>query len=65
MPKHDQLRSLWMSLTVPTNPLLLGLTKDELLRKRVCEKLFDQTQFTQAGATRAFLQKRNLFMVYH
>ncbi|XP_063543133.1 uncharacterized protein LOC134751589 [Cydia strobilella] len=44
-PKKDMLRNLWMSFLVPTNPLLLGLSKEQLLRKRVCEKHFDKHQF--------------------
>ncbi|XP_061725013.1 uncharacterized protein LOC133530965 [Cydia pomonella] len=38
-----------MSFLVPTNPLLLGLSKEQLLRKRVCEKHFDKQQFDAEG----------------
>ncbi|CAH2096251.1 unnamed protein product [Euphydryas editha] len=49
MPLNVNLRKLWLSLLVPTNPNLLGLTENQLLKKRVCEKHFDQTQFDKAG----------------
>ncbi|RVE41950.1 hypothetical protein evm_013390 [Chilo suppressalis] len=49
MPVNDNLRNLWMSSLVPTNPGLLGLNKSQLLKKRVCVKHFDKTQFDQAG----------------
>ncbi|RVE40453.1 hypothetical protein evm_014896 [Chilo suppressalis] len=49
MPVNDNLRNLWMSFLVPTNPGLLGLNKSQLLKKRVCVKHFDKTQFDEAG----------------
>lgn len=48
-PKNDSLRNLWMSSLVPTNSLLIGLSKEQLLRKRVCEKHFDKHQFDEEG----------------
>ncbi|KAH9636393.1 hypothetical protein HF086_011250 [Spodoptera exigua] len=48
-PKNDELRNLWMSFLVPTNSLLIGLSKEQLLRKRVCEKHFDKYQFDHDG----------------
>ncbi|XP_052746565.1 uncharacterized protein LOC128199712 isoform X2 [Bicyclus anynana] len=48
-PKNDNLRSLWLSFLVPTNSLLIGLSKDQLIRKRVCEKHFDKQQFDEEG----------------
>lgn len=44
MPKNDNLRSLWMAFLVPTNPLLAGLTQEQLLIKRVCHEHFDKDQ---------------------
>ncbi|CAG9786340.1 unnamed protein product [Diatraea saccharalis] len=49
MPMNRNLRNLWLSLLVPTNPNLLGLTENQLLTKRVCVRHFDSTQFDQAG----------------
>ncbi|XP_045448260.1 uncharacterized protein LOC123656638 [Melitaea cinxia] len=49
MPLNVNLRKLWLSLLVPTNPNLLGLTENQLLKKRVCERHFDETQFDKSG----------------
>ncbi|KAL4720623.1 hypothetical protein ACJJTC_015251 [Scirpophaga incertulas] len=49
MPVNENLHNLWMSFLVPTNPILLGLNKNQLLKKRVCAKHFDQTQFDSVG----------------
>lgn len=49
MPSNVNLRKLWLSLLVPTNPILLGLTENQLLKKRVCERHFDETQFDKTG----------------
>ncbi|CAH2108331.1 unnamed protein product [Euphydryas editha] len=48
-PKNDHLRNLWLSFLVPTNSILVGLSKEQLLRKRVCEKHFDKHQFDEEG----------------
>ncbi|KAJ8728896.1 hypothetical protein PYW07_006592 [Mythimna separata] len=48
-PKNDKLRNLWVSFLVRTNSLLIGLSKEQLLRKRVCEKHFDKYQFDHDG----------------
>lgn len=48
-PKNDHLRNLWMSFLVPANANLIGLSKEQLLRKRVCEKHFDKHQFDEEG----------------
>ncbi|XP_045504408.1 uncharacterized protein LOC123701039 [Colias croceus] len=46
---NDYLRNLWMSFLVPTNSSLIGLSKDQLRHKRVCEKHFDRYQFDEEG----------------
>ncbi|CAG4909338.1 unnamed protein product [Colias eurytheme] len=38
-----------MSFLVPTNSSLIGLSKDQLRHKRVCEKHFDRYQFDEEG----------------
>ncbi|CAK1591217.1 unnamed protein product, partial [Parnassius mnemosyne] len=48
-PRNDKLRNLWMSFIAPTNPKLIGLSKDQLLGKHVCEKHFDRYQFDYEG----------------
>lgn len=48
-PKNANLRNQWMSFLVPTNSSLLGLSKEQLLRKRVCVKHFDRHQFDHNG----------------
>lgn len=53
-PKKESLRNLWLSFLVPTNPLLIGLSKEQLLRKRVCEKHFDKHQFDEEGKRRRY-----------
>lgn len=45
VPKNDSLRKLWMSFLVPTNLMLIRLSKEQLIKKRVCEKHFDKHQF--------------------
>ncbi|XP_063620641.1 uncharacterized protein LOC134793046 [Cydia splendana] len=52
MPMNDNLRNLWMSFLVPVNPHLLGLSKGQLMTKRVCQKHFDETQFSQGSRIR-------------
>ncbi|XP_061709896.1 uncharacterized protein LOC133519780 [Cydia pomonella] len=49
---NDHLRNLWMSFLVPVNPHLLGLTKGQLMTKRVCQKHFDETQFSPGSRIR-------------
>ncbi|XP_063894120.1 uncharacterized protein LOC135117821 [Helicoverpa armigera] len=49
MPLNDNLRNLWLSFLIPTNPNLLGLTKNQLRNKFVCDKHFDRTQFDDRG----------------
>lgn len=49
IPKDDQLRKLWLSFLVPVNPLLSGLTRDQLINKRVCQKHFDVYQLDGQG----------------
>ncbi|CAG5003564.1 unnamed protein product [Parnassius apollo] len=48
-PRNDNLRNLWMSFIVPTNPQLIVLSKEQLLNKRVCERHFDIFQFGNEG----------------
>lgn len=48
-PKNDKLRSLWLNFIRPTNPQLTGLSKKQLLNKRVCKVHFDRHQFDQLG----------------
>ncbi|CAK1584401.1 unnamed protein product [Parnassius mnemosyne] len=48
-PRNDNLRNLWMSFIVPTNPQLIALSKEQLLNKHVCEKHFDIFQFDNEG----------------
>lgn len=48
-PTNDSLLSLWMSFLVPHNSSLIGLSKDTLRKKRVCEKHFDKHQFDGEG----------------
>ncbi|KAL4709393.1 hypothetical protein ACJJTC_001189 [Scirpophaga incertulas] len=48
-PKDDNLQALWLSFLVPFNSDLLGLSKDQLLNKRVCQKHFDRSQLDGEG----------------
>ncbi|XP_028156295.1 uncharacterized protein LOC114349898 isoform X2 [Ostrinia furnacalis] len=48
-PKDDKVRALWLSFLVSVNSELLGLTKDQLLNKRVCQKHFDKYQLDGEG----------------
>ncbi|CAG4951090.1 unnamed protein product [Parnassius apollo] len=48
-PRNDNLRNLWTSFIVPTNPQLIVLSKEQLLNKRVCEEHFDIFQFDNEG----------------
>ncbi|XP_045506748.1 uncharacterized protein LOC123702933 isoform X2 [Colias croceus] len=48
-PKIDSLRNLWLNFIVPRNPHLIGLSKEQLRNKRVCEKHFDKHQFDGEG----------------
>ncbi|KPJ14188.1 hypothetical protein RR48_06938 [Papilio machaon] len=49
LPKDDNLRQLWLSFLIPTNIELSGLSKEQLLAKRVCQKHFDRYQFDNTG----------------
>lgn len=49
LPKDDKLRALWLSFLVPVNSELLGLSKDQLVNKRVCQKHFDRSQLDDMG----------------
>ncbi|CAK1580459.1 unnamed protein product [Parnassius mnemosyne] len=49
LPKDDKLRALWLSFLVPVNSELLGLSKDQLVNKRVCQKHFDKYQLDEKG----------------
>lgn len=48
-PKNDCLRKLWLDFLVPRSSSLIGLTKEQLLRKYVCERHFDKAQYDQDG----------------
>ncbi|XP_038219699.1 uncharacterized protein LOC119837969 [Zerene cesonia] len=48
-PKNDYLRNLWVSFIAPTKPHIIALSKEQLLRKRVCEKHFDKYQLDEEG----------------
>ncbi|KAF9419412.1 hypothetical protein HW555_004060, partial [Spodoptera exigua] len=48
-PKDDKLRELWLSYVIPTNKELSGLSKHQLLSKRVCQNHFDRYQFDGMG----------------
>ncbi|KAF9407962.1 hypothetical protein HW555_012193, partial [Spodoptera exigua] len=49
LPKDDNLRELWLSFLIPTNIELTGLSKHQLLTKRVCQNHFDRYQFDSMG----------------
>ncbi|XP_022823949.1 uncharacterized protein LOC111354634 [Spodoptera litura] len=49
LPKDDNLRDLWLSFLIPTNIELSGLSKNQLLSKRVCQNHFDRYQFDSVG----------------
>ncbi|XP_060810322.1 uncharacterized protein LOC106139307 isoform X2 [Amyelois transitella] len=49
LPKDDGLRKLWLSFLIPTNVELSGLSKDQLVNKRVCHDHFDRYQFDGMG----------------